>query len=80
MSVVELKTRPLEIAETVVERLEVALDKAKAGKISAIAIAIVTEDGAANCSWSETDSVGILLGSIVRMQHRLCLSIDENNK
>jgi len=80
MSVIELKTRPVEIVQTVIERLEMILEEARAGRISAVAIAVVTDNGATNCAWSETDDVGKLLASVARLQHKINVKIDETNE
>lgn len=70
-NVVELKTRPAEINESVVARIEEILAKAKQGEITAVAIAGVDLDGSISCSWSETDDFGRLLGSVARLLHRI---------
>lgn len=77
MSVVQLTTRPTKVVHSVIERLEAALEQAKAGKISAIAIAVVMDDDAMNCAWSDSENVGLLVGSVARLQHRLNRSVDE---
>ena len=71
MSVIELKTRPREVVDSVVMRLEEALKEAKEGKLSAVAIAAVESEGALITTWSETDDFGRLLGAIARLQHRI---------
>lgn len=71
MTVVELKTRPAVVVASVIERLEEVLERARAGEISAVAIATVYSDGGAGCSWSETDNYWTMLGSISRLQHRM---------
>ena len=71
MSVVELKTRPIKVNEDVVARLEEALAQAREGNIAAVGIAVVHSDGAISRSWSESDSFGLLLGSVSRLLHTL---------
>lgn len=76
MSVVEIKTRPVAIVETVIARLEEMLEEARNGKIIAIAIAAVEIDGSISSSWSGSDDFPRLLGSIARMQHRINIKTD----
>lgn len=71
MSIIELKTRPLEVVESVVMRLEEILQDARAGKISAVAIAAVETGGATISVWSQTDNFGALLGAVSRLEYRL---------
>lgn len=77
MTVVELKTRPVEVVESVVERLESTLAMAREGKITSLAIAMVESGGETSCCWSETDDFGRLLGSIARLQHRMNIRQDQ---
>ena len=77
MSIVELKTRPAKINESVISRLEWVLEQARTGKVLSVAIALVNDEGETNCAWSATDDVLKLLASVARMQHRLNLNIDE---
>lgn len=76
-NVVELKTRPKEIVESVIARLEEALERAREGEIVALAIATIEKDGSTGCSWSETDDFGRLLGSIARLQYRINVNQDK---
>lgn len=76
MSVIELKTRPVAISETVIARLEEMLEEAKSGKIISVAIAAVENDGSISSSWSGTDDFPRLLGSIARLQHRINIKTD----
>lgn len=75
-NVVEIKTRPAEVHESVVERIEEVLARAQKGEIVAIAIAGVNLDGAISCAWSETDDFGKLVGSVSRLLHRLNVNQD----
>ena len=70
-NVVEIKTRPVEVIESVITRLEEVLAEARAGKIVAVAIAGVDLDGSISCAWSESDDIGKLLGSVTRLQFRI---------
>lgn len=74
MSVVGLKTRPVEVSESVIARLEEALEEARAGNIVSVAISTIEKDGTIGGSWSETDDFPRLLGAIARLQHRINLN------
>ena len=80
MSIVELKTRPIKVVDSVIERLETILKEAREGKISSLAIAVVDDEGAMNCCWSDSEDTGRLIGSVARLQHRLNLSIDDASR
>lgn len=71
MSVVELKTRPKVVVESVIERLEEVLEKARAGEIQQIAIATVQLDGGVGSSWSEIENFGQIMGSVAGLQYRM---------
>jgi hypothetical protein len=70
-NVVEIKTRPASINESVIARLEDVLAEARAGKITAIAIAGLEIGGAIIAAWSETDDFGRLLGAVSRLEFRI---------
>lgn len=70
-NIVELKTRPAEVNESVIARLEEALTEAREGKIACVALAFMNQDGSIGSSWSETDNFPVLLGSIARLMHRI---------
>jgi len=70
-NVVEIKTRPAEVIASVIERLEEALEKARAGDVVTVGIATVHRDGSIGCSWSETDDFGRLLGAVCRLEYRI---------
>lgn len=55
----------------IIERLERALEMAKRGELSSIAIALVYRDGCAGSVYSEPPSMTALIGSIARLQYRL---------
>lgn len=70
-NLIELKTRPAVISDTVIARLEEVLADARAGKIVSVAIAGVEADGTIVSAWSETDDFGRLLGAVSRLEHRI---------
>ncbi len=57
--------------------LKDVLADAKAGKISAVAIAIVHRDGGVDQAWSELPSVPTMIGSVARLLHHLNQQMDE---
>lgn len=61
----------------VVERLEEALEKARAGEISSIALAVVYRDGSVSGSWSDAPNRMLLLGSLSRLAYRVNLDGDQ---
>lgn len=70
-NLVELKTRPAAVNESVVARLEEVLAEARAGKVVGVAIASLHADGSIGSAWSEVDSFSGLLGSVARLQYRI---------
>jgi hypothetical protein len=77
VEVVDLKTRKHAIDETVIARLEEGLEAARAGSVTAVAIAYVTPDGSTWCSWSSSDKFTEQLGAVARLQHRMQIRQDE---
>lgn len=67
---------PEDLAENVVEKIEEVLKLAKAGEISSVAFAIVYRDGRTGGKWSRLPSIGLMLGSISRLAHKLNLGTD----
>lgn len=61
----------------IIERLEEALEKARAGELSSIAIATVYRDGCVGKSWSSPPNASLLIGSIARLQAALIRTADE---
>lgn len=57
--------------------LKDVLNDAKAGKISAVAVAIVHRDGSVSQAWSELHSVPAMLGAVARLTHFLNHEMDE---
>lgn len=76
MSVVEIKTRPVVVVASVIERLEEILAEARAGKVVGVAIATVGLDGSIGAAWSETDNFPCLLGAIARLEYRVNVNQD----
>jgi hypothetical protein len=73
----ELRTIDAEpVADDVVDTLERALVKARAGELSAVAIAVVYRDGASGSSWSHMHSIPAMIGSVSRLQHKLNMDAD----
>jgi hypothetical protein len=52
-----------------VKKLEEALEKAKAGQLSSVAIAVVYRDGTCGRSWSTAPNLSCIIGSIARLQY-----------
>lgn len=66
---VPLPAEPL--GESIVERLEEALERAREGKLSSVALALVYRSGEVSHSWSELPSRPLMLGAIARLAHKL---------
>lgn len=64
------------VGEDVVAKLEEALEKAKAGAFSSVAIAYVYRDGASDRSWSNAPSISLLIGSVARLEAALIRAAD----
>jgi hypothetical protein len=71
-----LETERAKIQRTVIQTLEDALAQAREGDITAVSIAVVRPNGAVNCSRSETDDVGRLLGAMSLAQSRMHRDIE----
>jgi hypothetical protein len=71
MKVIDFKSRPAIVHDSVIERLEEMLKDAREGKIASVALAAVNHDGAVVQSWSETDDFARLLGAVARLQYRI---------
>ena len=59
------------VSAAVVAKLEEALELARAGKLSSVAIAYVDREGYIASGWSEPPSGGHLLGAVAHLQYRL---------
>ena len=64
---------PSKDAVAVIERV---LTEAREGRISSVAIAHVDREGCVTAEWSKPPSVGLLLGAVARLAHRLNLMAD----
>ena len=64
------------VGTDIIERLEEALSKARAGEVSSVAIALVYRDGCIEGSWSAPPSHGLLLGSVNRLAYRINQVLD----
>jgi hypothetical protein len=58
-----------------IETLERYLERAKAGEITAVAIATINTEGAANYTYSEQVSGVSLLGAVTLLQHDLTAAL-----
>jgi hypothetical protein len=68
---VELQAiQPEPPAEDLIELLEDALEKARDGKLSAVALAVVYRDGNTGHGWSRVPHVSLLAGALARVQHQ----------
>lgn len=65
------------IGADVVSKLEQALERAKAGELSSVAVTVVYRDGACGYSWSSAPSISCLVGAVTRMQHALVRLSDD---
>lgn len=72
-----LETRTEEVRKDVVATIREVLAEAEAGKIKAVAIAVVNSDGSTASSWSQSDVFAALAGAITRLQHRLQVRADD---
>lgn len=59
------------VCSSTVEKLEEALELAKAGELSSVALAFVYRDGSSGARWSYAPSLSCLIGAIARLQHEL---------
>jgi hypothetical protein len=75
-SVTSLKTITQACNEDVIARLERVLERARAGEIVAVGIAIVANNGAIGRTWSRCDPAGPLIGACALLQHDLISSPD----
>ena len=69
--VVELKTRTIELNESVIKMLRDFLEQAERGEIVAAVIAAVTPSGASITEASGSDHLQTLLGAMSILQHRM---------
>ena len=64
-------------AQDVIVTLERALEQARAGVLSSVALAFVHRDGAVSAEWSGLPWRPAMLGSISRLAHKINLDADE---
>lgn len=62
---------------SIVGMLEEVLSDARAGKLSAVGLAIVHRDGCSEARWSECPSIPAMLGSISRLSYKLNVQLDQ---
>lgn len=70
-----VETRPAQVSADIVEVLEKALAKARAGELKAVAIAMVNQDGSSSRSWSTNDCASTLVGALQITTQRLIDSL-----
>lgn len=68
---------PEPAAANVIETLEEALEMARNGELSSVAIALVYRDGCSGAIWSFLHSRVAALGSISRLAHKINLEADQ---
>lgn len=74
----QLRTiEPQPLGKTIISRLEWALELARKGELSSVAIAVVYRDGCGGHQYSDVPSCGLLVGTIARMQAAIIRDIDE---
>lgn len=59
------------LSDNVISTLEEAIEQARKGELSSVAIAVVYRSGVTSCSWSKAASVSLLIGAVARLQARL---------
>lgn len=64
------------VTNEVVEFLEGALEKARAGEYSSVALATVGRDGSMGNGWSTLHSFALMTGSCARLLHKVNLEAD----
>jgi len=65
------------LGKDVIDTLEYVLEKARTGKISSVAVAVVYRDGSTSNTWSAAPSASTLVGAVTRLQGRLLRTYDE---
>lgn len=58
-----------ESVESVVKQLETWLEMARKGEVHSVAVAAVYDNGRIGCGFSKAPSYGLMLASILDMQH-----------
>ncbi len=68
---------PEPAGELVIEALEHMLERARAGELSAVAIACVNRDGSVGSSWSVCPSTATMIGALRMLEMRLLAKVIE---
>jgi hypothetical protein len=68
---IEGRTRPAQIRNDVVDILQRALDEAKAGKITAVSLAILCADGDVETIASPSDHLYKMIGAVSQLQFNM---------
>lgn len=66
--------------DDLIELLEETLEKARAGKLSSLALAVVYRDGSTGDGWSNQPSMSAQLGAVTALQFRLARNLVEKNE
>jgi len=66
------------IGVDVVATLESVLERAREGRISSVAIAMVYRDGSTNRTWSKSPSLSALVGAVARLLAALIRMADSD--
>jgi hypothetical protein len=64
------------VGADVITKLEEALEQARKGEFSSVALAVVHRDGTVNRSWSKAPSLSLLIGSVARLEAALIREAD----
>jgi hypothetical protein len=64
------------VSAHVIETLQEALDEARSGSISSVAIACVRRDGCVGNAWSKAPRMSALIGSVARLQYAMIEALD----
>lgn len=67
------------ISDATVPLLEDMLERAKAGQLSSVAVAVVYRDGSTGDAWSNPPSVATLIGAVTIMQTRLVAVVNSKD-
>lgn len=74
MTLVAIEPEPL--SDSVVPALERALEMARAGEVSSVAVALVLRDGTSDAIRSNAPNMVTLLGATSRLTHKLHADLD----
>lgn len=73
-----LAIEPEDPTQVVIEKLEEVLKLARAGELSAVAIAVVYRDGRTGARWSPSPRFASVLGAVDRLAYKLNQLQDES--